>query len=330
LCGRPWPRPDAVAPGGWLLGRWVGATARLCASQSSGQAAPADGEEGTAMNGTLHPTARESRSRGVSTEAAMLERWEPLARHLAYRYAGAAEREDLEQVARLALLQAARRFDPSRGDQFSTFAASVILGHLRHYLRDQEPMIRIPRRCWELYLPVKRLWERLAQALGRAPTVAELAARLGASEEDVATALKANEFFRLVPLDKPWGPREERGQERSDDAGESLAGRLGRVDPRLEAVEQHVAFQQVMERLPARLREILQRRYFQGLSQKEVARDLGLSQMHISRLERRALAQLREELRGDGEPEPEASAEVPAATVPLLAEEGCEVALVPV
>jgi RNA polymerase sigma-B factor len=232
----------------------------------------------------------DSRMRGELAEEALLQRWEPLARYLARRFVGAMEREDLEQVARLALLRAARRFDPTRGWQFSTFAAATILGDLRRYLRDRGPVIRCPRRWWELGPRLEQARERLAQGLGREPTIPELAARLAVSEEDVAGALGLKELCHPRPLD-------ELRVTLDGDEPESLAATIGGVDPRLEAMEQRVAVGQAMEALPARLREILQRRYFQGRSQQEVGRELGVSQMQISRLERRALARLRDALR---------------------------------
>lgn len=237
------------------------------------------------------PAGRTTSLAAPRNEVALLQRWEPLARYLALRFVGALEREDLEQVARLALVQAIRRFDPARGCQFSTFAAVTILGELHRYLRDRGPAMHIPRRWWELRPRLEKARERLAQLVAREPTVTELAAQLAVSEVDVAGALGVYELYHLQPLDQvrtmPEGGEPE-----------SLAGTIGSADPRLEAVEQHVAFQQVMQLLPDRLREVLQQRYVQGRSQREVARELGVSQMQISRLERRALAQLREELHG--------------------------------
>src|SRR5438105_12840254 len=131
--------------------------------------------KGSVMEGLLNAAETESTSQSVPEDETLLQRWEPLARHLAGRYTGAAEREDLEQVARLALLQAARRFDPARGRPFPAYAIPTILGALRHYLRDQQRAIRIPTRWWDLYRPLQRLREHLAPALGREPTEAELA-----------------------------------------------------------------------------------------------------------------------------------------------------------
>jgi RNA polymerase sigma-B factor len=254
------------------------------------------------MKGALYATETENRSQGVSREDALLQRWEPLARYLAHRFAGAAERDDLEQVARLGLLRAARRFDPAQGTQFSTFAAHTIVGHLRHYIRDRAPAVRIPRRWWELRPRLERAREQLAQGLGREPTIGELAAWLAVSEADVAGMFAADESLRLERLDHPRATPEGW-------ATEPLSETIGGADPQFEAVEQHVALQQAMELLPKRLRDVLQRRYFQGRSQQQVGRDLGVSQMQISRLERKALDQLRGELRCVWGLAPAASAE---------------------
>jgi RNA polymerase sigma-B factor len=216
----------------------------------------------------------------------LLRQWEPLARRLAHRFDWAADREDLEQVARLALLQAARRFDGTRGSQFSSFAVPTIVGELCRYVRDQALTVRIPRRWWDLRKRLKRAVEEMEQELGREPTAPELAERLGVDEEDVAGALGVHEFCHLASLDEPA----------EDTAGEtmgSLSGVIGAADPLMEAVEGRIAIRQAMAELPVRLRRILARRYFEGRSQREVGEDLGLSQMQISRLERQALARLR-------------------------------------
>jgi RNA polymerase sigma-B factor len=219
-----------------------------------------------------------------------IQQQERLVRHLAGRFAGLAEREDLEQVARLALWQAWRRFDPARGCRFSTFALPTVQGELLHYLRDQGPAVRIPRSWWDLRPRLKREADAFALEQGREPTVDELAVRLGVSEEDVTGALGVSDIHYAVSLDEPHGGPE--GEET-----EPLTAKIGASDPRLEAVELRVMVRQSMERLPARLRDILERRYFGGLSQNEVGRQLGISQMHVSRLEHQALAQMRQELR---------------------------------
>src|SRR5437879_826563 len=152
---------------------------RADGNQADRTASPTLGTASLRAPGALDPIAEE----------ALLRKWEPLvlriARYMALRFEGNVESEDLEQVARLALLQAARRFDPERNCRFSTFAYSTIMGHIRHYLRDRAPAVRIPRRWVDLRPRLKRAAEELAQALGREPSVGELADRLGVSEEEV-------------------------------------------------------------------------------------------------------------------------------------------------
>jgi RNA polymerase sigma-B factor len=220
----------------------------------------------------------------------LLQQWEPLARRLAHRFAHSAEREDLEQIARLSLWQAAQRFDPARGCQFSTFAVPTVVGSLQHYLRDQRPEVHIPRRWWELRPHVIRMTDTLAQELGREPGIPELAERLDVSEEDVVGAKAVQDMLCPVSLDDL-----QEGQE--GEGAEAVGARIGAIDPQFETLELRIVVRQAMERLPSHLRDILERRYFQGLSEQEVGRQLGVSQMQISRLERRALAWLREELR---------------------------------
>jgi RNA polymerase sigma-B factor len=233
----------------------------------------------------------ERRETDPSTEEALLRRWEPLVRHLACRFAGAADCEDLEQIARLALLRASRRFDPSRGCKFGTYAFPTIAGALLHYLRDRTPAAQIPRRLWDLRPRLSRASEALAQDLGRQPTVSEIAERLGESEEDVAAAIGAHDWLHPLSLDEI---RESAAGEET----EALAERVGATDSLLEAAELRILVRQALGELPARLRHVLQRRYFQQRTQMEVSRELGLSQMQISRMERQALARLRSHLHG--------------------------------
>lgn len=235
-----------------------------------------------------------------AVEAALLQEWEPLAlqiaRRVTRRFEGIAEPEDMEQVARLGLLQAIRRFDARQDCRFSTFAFPTIVGELYRYLRDRAPVIRIPRRWFELRPRLKAAASALSSALGREPTVEELAQQLKVSEEEVAGALGVREFYRPLSLDVPreGADGEETGP---------LDMPIGVEDPQLEALELRLALQQLLQMLPERLRDLIRLRFFHGLSQQEVGRRLGISQMHVSRLERQALAKLRQELRRAGEPE---------------------------
>ena len=229
-----------------------------------------------------------------ATEAALVREWEPralrMARRITRRFQGTAEQGDLDQIARLGLLQAARRFDPRRNCRFSTFAYHTIAGHLLHYLRDHTFALRIPRRWFDLRPRLERLAAELVQVLEREPTVPELAERLGVSEEEVAGALGMWEFSRPASLDAIW-------EGAAGDGPGTGAGQIGVQDPVLETLELRVALQQLLTALPERLRHLIQLRYFQGLSQQEVGRRLGISQMQVSRLERQALASLRGDLR---------------------------------
>jgi len=229
-----------------------------------------------------------------AAEAALVREWEPralrVARYITRRFQRTAEQEDLDQIARLGLLQAARRFDPRRNCQFSTYVYHTIAGHLLHYLRDHTPALRIPRRWFDLRSRLERLAAELVQVLEREPTVLELAERLGVSEEEVAGALGAQEFCHPASLDVIWEGTE-------GDRQGAVAGQIGVEDPLLETLERRLALQQLLTALPERLSELIRLRYFQGLSQQEVGRRLGVSQMQVSRLERQALASLRVDLR---------------------------------
>jgi RNA polymerase sigma-B factor len=235
-------------------------------------------------------------------EERLLQQWEPLARQMVNRFSftWAADREDLLQVARLALIEAARRYDPRRGCRFRTFAINSVLWALRRYVRDRVPTVRVPRRWSDLRARLRQAEAAFAQETGREPTVAELAARLGASEADVAGTLEAYVLCHPASLGDAYGQRDSPGPER-------MAGCIGVIDPLLEAAEQRLAFHQAMKELPRRLRQVLQGRFFQGLTQQEVAQAMGLSQMQIYRLERQALSLLRRELYGIADAGPAAS-----------------------
>ncbi len=219
-----------------------------------------------------------------------LRQWEPLARQLARRFADCAECEDLEQVARFALWQAVQRFDPTRGCQFYTFAVPTIVGALQRYLRDRRSSIRIPRRYWDLRHHMKRMEDVLAQALEREPSIAELSARTGVSEEEVAGAIGVQDLLYPVSLEEVYEGSE-------GEATQALAERIGAIDPVFEATEQRIVVRQAVEELPSELRNILEQRYFLGATPQEVARQLGIAQIQVARLERRALARLRLALR---------------------------------
>jgi RNA polymerase sigma-B factor len=197
-----------------------------------------------------------------------------LARHLARRFANRGEPyDDLYQVASMGLVKSADRFDPDRGVQFSTFAAKTILGELKRHLRDRGWAVRAPRRLQELYLELAPAVELLSQQLGRSPTVPELAKAIGTDEESVLEAMEAGHGYRASSID---------ASDRSD--LDPPSEKLGDVDPRFGKVDDRMLLQKAIEALPERERSLVQMRFYEGLTQHEIAVRIGVSQMQVSRL----------------------------------------------
>ncbi len=208
-----------------------------------------------------------------------------LAEYLARRFANRGEPlDDLVQVASLGLLKAVGRYDPERGVEFSTYATHTIVGELKRHFRDRGWAIRAPRRMQELYLRLGKVVGTLGQELGRSPTIAELAVEVEVSEEEVLEALEAGQAYRFASLDAP-AP--------GDGEGESLGTRIGFEDPEMLSAERRATLSPLLDRLPEREKLILHLRFFEGLTQSEIATRLGISQMHVSRLLARSVAQLR-------------------------------------
>jgi RNA polymerase sigma-B factor len=208
-----------------------------------------------------------------------------LAEYLARRFANRGEPlDDLVQVALIGLVKAVNRFDPNRGVEFSTYATHTIAGELKRHFRDKGWAVRAPRRMQELYLRLTQVVGSLGQQLGRSPTIAELAAETQVSEEEVLEALEAGQAYRFASLDVPKG-----GSEDGDTIGEGL----GEDDPDLANAESRVVLSPLMAKLPPRQRQIIRLRFFEGLTQSEIANRLGISQMHVSRLLARSVAELR-------------------------------------
>ncbi len=209
-----------------------------------------------------------------------------LAEYLARRFSNRGEPlDDLVQVASLGLLKAVDRFEPSRGVEFSTYATHTIVGELKRHFRDKGWAVRAPRRMQELYLRLGKVVSSLSQELGRSPTIPELAAEAQVSEEEVLEALEAGQAYRFSSLDAPGGG--------DDEDGDSLSAHLGGEDPRLLEAEHRAALSPLIERLAPRDQTILHLRFFVGMTQSEIADQLGISQMHVSRLLARSLNQLR-------------------------------------
>ena len=219
----------------------------------------------------------------------LAEHYLPLARNLALRYRGGSESvEDLYQVACLGILKALDRFDPTRGARFQAYAVPTVLGELKRHFRDRVLPVHLPRGVKERALEISRATESLTGELDRPPTVNELAVRLEISEEEVLEGLRALDASRTVSLDVPVGGEE----------GESPAAieAVGKADPAFENVESRVALQRAMGHLEERERTCLKLRFGADMTQEEIASRVGVSQVHVSRILRRALDRLRSEV----------------------------------
>lgn len=208
-----------------------------------------------------------------------------LAASLASRFASRTESaDDLHQAALLGLVHAVDRFDPTRGVQFTTFAWATISGELKRHFRDRTWGLRVPRRVQELYLATAEAMDVLTNSLGRSPTLAEVADRVGVTIEDVVEALEARMSYRLASIDAPSGP---------DDAGGD-GRQIGLDEPEYGRVEERAVLDGLLNRLPPREREIIRLRFQDELTQVEIAQRVGVSQMHVSRLLAASLARLRQ------------------------------------
>jgi RNA polymerase sigma-B factor len=217
----------------------------------------------------------------------LVDRFLPLARNLARRYAGAREPfEDLLQVASLGLVKAIDRFDVDRGAAFSSFAVPTILGELKRYFRDLGWSVHVPRGAQEQALKVQEAQERLTTKTGRPPTVQELAEYLELEVEDVLDALETAAAHHSASLD---APREDR-----DDESGSLVDVFGQEDRRYELVEETTTIAAAARELTPRERRVLALRFAGDMTQTQIAQEIGVSQMQVSRILRRALTQLRE------------------------------------
>lgn len=226
---------------------------------------------------------------------ALVERFLPLARQLARRYQhGGEQLDDLIQVASLGLLKAIDRFDPARETAFSSFAVPTILGELKRHFRDKGWSVRVPRDLQELAVRVDRVTDELSRQLGRAPSVAEIAEQIGTTAEQVLEAREASAAYRAVSLDRT------RDEDDENDSG--MAAHVGIEDPGFGVAEDAATVERLMRVLSDREREVLRLRFAEDLTQSEIGSRVGVSQMHVSRLIRHAVAQLREAAEEDGQP----------------------------
>ena len=219
----------------------------------------------------------------------IVERCLPLADHIARRFEGRGEpRDDLVQVARVGLVNAVVRFDVETGSDFVSFAVPTIMGEVRRHFRDNSWSVKVPRRLKELHLRLGAATADLSQRLGRAPTATELAGELGMDRDEVIEGLVAGSSYNTLSIDSGGGS--------DDDDARAIADTLGDVDAGLDQIENRESLRPLLEALPERERTVLVLRFFESMTQTQIADRVGISQMHVSRLLSKSLARLRDQL----------------------------------
>jgi RNA polymerase sigma-B factor len=233
---------------------------------------------------THHPSRRALRDQ-------VIEAFLPLAQHLANRFGGRGEPiEDLVQTATVGLIKAVDKFDPERGTEFAAYAIPTIIGEIKRHFRDRTWDIRVPRRLQELRLSISEATSNLLQDLGRSPTIADIADHLSLSEEEVLEGLEGARAYNAVSLSAPAS---------DGDRATELGDLIGAEDNEFELAELRVALGPAMAALDEREQRILTLRFYGNMTQSQIAEQVGVSQMHVSRLLTRALAKLRGQLTED-------------------------------
>ena len=234
-----------------------------------------------------------SQTRDVRLRDCLVMYHQRLVRSIASRFMGAGEAiEDLVQVGNIGLINALDRYNPAQGTRFSTYATPTILGEIKRYFRDKTSPIKVPRWLQEMHQATRRTHMALTHELGRAPTSAEIAARLGVTEEQITEALGSSDATTPLSLDTHLD-----GFGTLDSA--SLLDFIGKIDKTLLDFESFGDLRTALQTLSEREREVLTLRFFDDLSQAKIAKQMNLSQMHVSRLQQRALKRLRELLSDD-------------------------------
>jgi len=225
---------------------------------------------------------RSARGRAIREE--LIGGYLPVVRNIARRYRGRGESvDDLEQVGVIGLLHALDRFDPARGTDFLGYLIPTVTGEVRRHFRDRTWSMRVPRRLKDLQHPMRQAVEDLSARLRRSPRPSEIAAHLGVPLDEVVDALQAHHAHTADSLDAAAG----------GDAESPLGALLGRVDAELATVEYRDALRAALDALPERERSIIVLRFFGDLTQTQIAEQIGVSQMHVSRLLSQTLATLR-------------------------------------
>jgi RNA polymerase sigma-B factor len=282
---------------GYGGGREAGPAYRPAGAAASGEiGAPGTEERAARSQEDRRLLERYHRHGDAAARDALVERFLPLARQLARRYQRAGEPlDDLVQVASLGLLKAIDRYDPTRQTAFSSFAVPTILGELKRHFRDKGWSVRVPRDLQELAVKVDRVGEDMSRELARAPTPKEIGERVGASAEQVLEAREAAGAYRAVSLDRPRGAEDE-------EEGNELSDAFGIEDPGFARAEDAATVERLMRVLSDREREVLRLRFAEDLTQSEIGRRVGVSQMHVSRLIRQSVSRLRALAEGSADP----------------------------
>ncbi|HYG93560.1 MAG TPA: RNA polymerase sigma factor SigF [Nocardioides sp.] len=221
----------------------------------------------------------------------LLELHMPLVEHCARRFRNRGEPfEDLVQVGTIGLIKSVDRFDTDRGVEFSTYATPTIIGEIKRYFRDKGWAIRVPRRLQELRMQIGATTAELTQSLGRSPTPRELAESIGCSVEEIVEGIESSNAYSTLSLD---------ANDDSDEGSTSMLDAIGIEDEALEHVEVRESIKPLLDRLDPREKKILLLRFFRHMTQSQIAEEIGVSQMHVSRLLTRTLAQLRTSLEAD-------------------------------
>ena len=231
--------------------------------------------------------AAHSRDPSPATREELIRRFLPFARGFALRYRGASESpDDLIQVASLGLVNAIDRYDPKRGTPFTAYAAPTILGELKRHFRDRVWTIRVPRGLHDRIADVDSVTTDLTHELQKSPSVKQIADRLGIDQLAILEVMEAGHRRRPLSLDRPSGP---------DDSDESSPSeRIGEADPRFDLVEDRAALEEAIPHLDERERLVLRLRFVEDMTQSEIAKQIGHSQMHVSRILRKTLERIRD------------------------------------
>jgi RNA polymerase sigma-B factor len=234
-----------------------------------------------------------SRDGDMAARDALVEEYLPLVRSLAARYAGRGEPfDDLLQVGSIGLLLAIDRFDPDRGVRFTTYAVPTVVGEIQRHFRDRVWALHVPRGVKDLSVRISRLVNELSSSAGRPPTVAELAVEAGVAEDEVIEALEAASALQTASLQQPLSAS-------NGDQGTTLEDTVGEVDTGFVRSEDEATLAHALGALDERERRIVELRFRRDLSQSEIAAEVGISQMHVSRLLRKSLAAMRGRIEGE-------------------------------